>query len=86
MDAKNHAFGAKLEAVGHRLSKHLDFLIFMHTAMLMLLVAIYAFLLGKSVGTSRPGRRGTTTLSALGSLRIASFASCASCQRVAVAV
>lgn len=50
MDAENHAFGAKLDAVGHRLSKHLDFLIFMHTAMLMLLVAIYAFLLGRSMG------------------------------------
>lgn len=53
MDAKNHAFGAKLDAVGHRLSKHLDFLDFMHTAMLMPLVAIYAFLLGRSMGTRR---------------------------------
>ena len=78
MDAENHAFGAKLDAVGHRLSKHLDFLIFLHTATLMPLVAIYAFLLGRSMGdggdglscrAAGQGGAGPRRWLALGSLR-----------------
>ena len=96
MDAKNYAFGAKLDAVGHRLSKHLDFLIFMHTAMLMLLVAIYRVPARKEHGgrggdglscrAAGQGRRRATTLVGTRELEVAFFASLCPCQRVVVAV